>query len=72
MYLTIGTESYRKTWYKLHTCPDAHKYANVLLLCEFTFNLPFTTSHVEQMFSMLKTVKTKHGHGQRSAAAHAG
>ena len=58
-YLAIGTESYRRIWYKLHTCPDAHKWPNVLLLCELIFSLPFTTSHVEQMFSMLKTIKTK-------------
>ena len=30
-YLRIGTESYRKIWYKLHTCPDSRKWSNVLL-----------------------------------------
>ena len=35
------------------------KWPNVLLLCEFVFSLPFTTSRVEQIFSMLKTIKTK-------------
>ena len=24
-YLPIGTESYRKIWYKLHTCPDSRR-----------------------------------------------
>ena len=55
-YLAVDTESYRKVWYKLHTCPDASKWPNVL---ELVFSLPFTTSHVEQMFSFVKTVKTK-------------
>lgn len=58
-YLPIATESYRKVWYTLHTCPDARKWPNLLSLCELAFSLPFTTSRVEQMFSMLNTIKTK-------------
>ena len=27
-YLSIGTESYQKIWYKLHTIPDARKLAS--------------------------------------------
>ena len=26
----LGTESYRKIWYKLHTCPDSSKWSNLL------------------------------------------
>ena len=58
-YLPIGTESYRRVWYKLHICPDSSKWPNLLFVCELTFSLPFTTSRVEQTFSMLKIVKTK-------------
>lgn len=58
-YLAIGTESYRAIWYKLHTSPNAGKWSNLLMLCELIFSLPFTTSRVEQMFTMLKTMKTK-------------
>ena len=66
-YLAIGTESYRNIWYKLHTCPSANKWPNLLLLCELIFSLPFTTSHVEQMFSMLKIIKTKRRTGLHTA-----
>ena len=57
-YLPIGTESYRKIWYKLHTCPDSSKWSNLLQLCKLVFSLPFTTSRVEQIFSKLKVIKT--------------
>ena len=46
-YLPIGTETYRKIWYKLHTCPDLRRWPNILLLCELVFSLPFSTSRVE-------------------------
>ena len=63
VYLPIATESYLKIWYNLHTCPDARtctcKWPNLLSLCERAFSLPFTSSRVEQMFSMLKITKTK-------------
>ena len=58
-YLPIGIESYRKIWYKLHTCPDSRRWPNILLLCELVFSLPFSTSRVEQLFSQLKIIKTK-------------
>lgn len=58
-YLPIGTVSYRKIWFKLHTCPDSVKWPNVRLLSELLFSLPFSTSRVEQIFSRLKLVKTK-------------
>ena len=58
-YLPIGTESYRRVWYKLHTCPDSSKWPNLLFVCQLTFSLPFSTNRVEQTFSMLKIVKTK-------------
>ena len=55
-YLPIGTESYCKIWY---TCPDSHRWPNILLLCETVFSLPFSTSRIEQLFSQLKIIKTK-------------
>ena len=58
MYLAIGRERYKKIWYKLHTCPDSTKWSNLLQLCHLVFSLPFTTSRVEQIFSMLKVIKT--------------
>ena len=58
-YLAVGSDSYKRVWHKLHVCPDAHKWPNLLLLCELIFSLPFTTSRVEQMFSLLKIIKTK-------------
>ena len=57
-YLAIGRESYKKIWYKLHTCPDSTKWSNVLQLCHLVFGLHFTTSRIEQIFSMLKVMKT--------------
>jgi len=41
-YLPICTESYKKIWYKLHTCPDAGKWPHTL--CQSIFSLPFSTS----------------------------
>lgn len=58
-YLLSGTDSYKTTWYKLHTCPDSRKWPNILLLCELVFSLPFSNSRVEQIFFSLKTIKTK-------------
>lgn len=58
-FLPLGTLSYRKIWFKLHTCPDSEKWPGVLILSELLFSLPFTTSRVEQIFSRLKNVKTK-------------
>lgn len=58
-YLPIGTESYRKIWHKLYTCPDSRRWPNILFLCELVFSLPLSTSRVEQMFSLLKIIKTK-------------
>ena len=57
-YLAIGRDSYRKIWYKLHTCPDSSKWSNLLQLSKLVFSLPFTTSRVEQIFSKLKVIKT--------------
>ena len=58
-YLSLVTQSYRRIWYKLHTCPNSGRWPNILLLCELVFSLPFTTCRVEQMFSLLRVVKTK-------------
>ena len=58
-FLPIGTEAYNRIWYKLHVCPDARKWPNILLMCELIFSLPCATSRVEQIFSKLKIVKTK-------------
>ena len=57
-YLPITTETYKKVWYTLHTCPDASKWPNILMLCQLIFSLPFSTSRVEQVFSRLKVIKT--------------
>ena len=57
-YLSIETEEYRKVWYKLHVCPDANNWTNILILCELCFSLPFSNGSVERMFSTLKLVKT--------------
>ena len=57
-YLSIGTESYQKIWYKLHTIPDARKLPNLLRQCELLFSLPFSNRHVESMFSALGIVRT--------------
>ena len=58
MHLSLATEIYRRIRYKLH---NSGRWPNVLLLCELhvVFSLPFTVCHVEQMFSLLRVVKTK-------------
>ena len=58
-YLPISSENYRKIWYKLHTSPDSNRWPNILMLCELLFSLPISTSRVEQLFSLLKVIKTK-------------
>ena len=57
-YLNISVEGYQKVWYKLHTCPDAGKWPNLLRVSELTFSLPFSNAHVERLFSTLKVTKT--------------
>lgn len=58
-YLQISSENYRKIWYKLHTSPDSSRWPNILILSELLFSLPISTSRVEQLFSLLKVIKTK-------------
>ena len=57
-YLSIETDGYKSVWYKLHVCPDAVRWENVILLCELCFSLPFSNGCIERMFSALKLVKT--------------
>ena len=57
-YLNLNTEGYQKVWYKLHTCPDAGKWHNLLRVCELVFSVPFFNAHVERLFSTLKVIKT--------------
>ena len=54
-YTNIGAVEYRKIWYKLFSCPDSHKWPNVLMLCELAFN---SNGRVEQIFSSMKVLKT--------------
>ena len=58
-YLSIARNSYPRVWYRLHTCPDATSWPNLLLICELLFSLPFSTGKVERLFSSLKTIKTE-------------
>lgn len=57
-YLSVETEKYHKVWYKLHVCPDADRWTNVLVLCKLCFSLPFSNGSVERMFSSLKLAKS--------------
>ena len=57
-YLSVEREGYKSVWCKLHVCPDAVRWKNVLLLCELCFSLPFSNGCIERMFSALKLVKT--------------
>ncbi|XP_064404677.1 zinc finger protein 862-like isoform X1 [Halichondria panicea] len=57
-YLSIETDGYKSVWYKLHVCPDAVRWENVILLCELCFSLLFSNGCIERMFSALKLVKT--------------
>ena len=70
-YLPIATETYKKIWYTLHTCPDASKWPNVLMLCQLIFSLPFSTSGVEQVFSQLKVIKTNRRTNLQNDTLHA-
>ena len=59
-YLRIGSDSYNKIWYQLHSSPDSVKWPNILLVSELLFSLPFSnTAKVERLFSMLKIIKNK-------------
>ena len=57
-YLRIGSESYQKIWYRLHTATDVEKWRNILALSELVFSLPFSNGQVERIFSMMKIIKT--------------
>ena len=58
-YLRISTDSYRKVWYQLISSPDSAKWANILMVSELLFSLPFSTAKVERLFSTLKVIKTE-------------
>ena len=58
-YLRIGSDSYKRIWYQLHTSPDAVKWPNILLLCQLLFSLPISTAKVERLFSILKVTKNE-------------
>ena len=62
-YLCLDRESYRKIWYKLHICPNANTWPNVLLLCELGFSLPFSNGRVE--FLHLSSLRQIEGQGCR-------
>lgn len=55
-FLNINMEGYQKVWCKLHTCPDASKWQNLIGVCELVFSLPFSNAHVERLFSNLKVI----------------
>ena len=57
-HFRIGSESYQKIWYRLHTAPDVEKWRNILALSELVFSLPFSNGQVERIFSMMKIIKT--------------
>jgi hypothetical protein len=61
MYLSIGSDDYKKIWYQLSTSPNAVKWPNVLTVCELLFSLPFSTAKVERIFSTLKIIKNQGG-----------
>ena len=52
LYMYIAVEPYQKILYKLHVCPDAGKWRNVLLLCELVFSLPYSNTKVERIFQL--------------------
>ena len=59
-YLSCETERYQQIWYKLHTSPvPKTQWPNVLQLCQLVYSLPFSNSHVEQLFSTLKMIKAE-------------
>lgn len=70
-YLPIGSENYRKIWYKLLMSPDSGRWPNILILCELLFSIPISTSRVEQLFSLLKVIKTKHRTSLNNSTLHA-
>lgn len=67
-YWVTSTERHRKVWYKLYTSPDTSKWLNIHLLCELAYSLPFSTSHVEQMFHWWRW--SRQSAGQASTPAH--
>lgn len=67
-YLPVGSENYHKIWYKIHT--SSGRWPNILMLCELLFSLPISTSHVEQLFSLLKVIKTKRRTSNNNSTPH--
>ncbi len=58
-YFDCKNEDYRRIWYFLHSAEDAHRWSNLLIVCELLFSLPFTNSKVERSFSHLKVIKSE-------------
>ena len=66
-YLNCEGESYQWVWYKLCTSPsEESKWPSILQLSQLVFSLPFSNSHVEQLFSTLKWGLTLWGAVKRS------
>ena len=62
-YLSIESEGDHKVWYKLHVCPDASRWQDVLVLCELCFSLPFSNGRVERIFRLLNLTRWIAGQG---------
>lgn len=57
-YLSLSSQHYRSTWYKIFQSSSASKWQNILLLIRLFFTLPVSNAIVERMFNCLGRVKT--------------
>lgn len=47
-YLPVATESYKNIWYTSHTCSDASKWQNMLMLWQLIFSLLFRPAELNK------------------------
>ena len=57
--ILIARMKIRRIWYFLHSAEDAHRWNNLLIVCELLFSLLFTNSKVERSFSHLEVIKSE-------------
>ena len=67
MYLSLSSQHYRSTWYKVFHVSKASNWKNILLLIRLLFTFHVSNAAVERFFSCLGRVKT----AQRSSLCQA-
>ena len=56
-YIALSSLEYHSVWWRFFHAPNSTDWVNVLVLAELLFSLPASNGKLEQVFSILGTVK---------------